>query len=393
MSGARSKPSADVVIVAAGASTRMAGIDKLAAPIGGRALLDWTVDTFGRSRRINRIVLVAAAPRVDDLRQAAWLPERASVVAGGSRRQESVANGVAELERRGADADTVVLVHDGARPAVRPALVWRVLDATVAHGAAVPVLPIVETLKRVADGVIAETVERDGLGIAQTPQGVRLGLLRLAYERFPPNGARTFTDEAALLEACTIPVHVTQGQTDNIKVTLPADRSRAADILHADQPRVGFGEDLHPFGPGEPLALGGIEVAGAPRLAGHSDGDVVLHAVADALLGAVGLGDLGRLFPADARTPRGIASADLLTEVVTRVIKAGFLPAHVDVTIVGARPRLGDRLDAMRERLAALLSIRADQVSVKASTGNLDGSEGAGRAISARAVATVELIR
>jgi 2-C-methyl-D-erythritol 4-phosphate cytidylyltransferase/2-C-methyl-D-erythritol 2,4-cyclodiphosphate synthase len=184
------------------------------------------------------------------------------------------------------------------------------------------VVRVVETLTRIHGDRITETVDRDGLAAAQTPQGIRRGILHDAWRRFPPDGVETFTDEAALLEACTIPVHVVPGQPDNLKVTVPADLERAATVLGAAaRPgrRIGFGDDAHPFGPGAPLALGGIEHAGAPRLHGHSDGDVVLHAVADALLGAAGLGDLGRLFPADARTPRGIASAALVEEVVARL--------------------------------------------------------------------------
>jgi len=182
---------------------------------------------------------------------------------------------------------------------------------------------------------------------------------------------------------------VVPGQIDNLKVTLPADRARAASVLGAGRPTVGFGDDSHPFGPGQPLALGGVEIPGAPRLSGHSDGDVVLHAVADALLGAAGLGDLGRLFPADGRTPRGIDSGELLVEVMTRARTAGFDIGHVDVTIVAARPRLAERLDQIRARIAELLSVVPDRVNVKASTGNLFGMEGAGRGISARAVATL----
>ena len=153
--------------------------------------------------------------------------------------------------------------------------------------------------------------------------------------------------------------------------------------------RVGIGHDSHPFGPGEPLALGGIVIDGAPRLSGHSDGDVALHALADALLGAAGLGDLGRLFPADSRTPRGIASAELLAEVRDRVAAAGWRPASVDLTIVAARPRLAraPRRDA-RRRSRRSLGLDREAVNVKASSGNLDGSEGAGRGISALAVAT-----
>jgi 2-C-methyl-D-erythritol 2,4-cyclodiphosphate synthase len=154
--------------------------------------------------------------------------------------------------------------------------------------------------------------------------------------------------------------------------------------------RTGIGHDSHPFGPGEPLALGGIEIAGAPRLHGHSDGDVALHAICDALLGAAGLGDLGRVFPAGPATPAGIASTELLAEVVRRVADAGHRPASLDVTIVAARPRLGAHLDAMRDAIAGTLGIAPVAVNVKASTGNLDGMEGAGRGISALAVATLE---
>jgi 2-C-methyl-D-erythritol 4-phosphate cytidylyltransferase / 2-C-methyl-D-erythritol 2,4-cyclodiphosphate synthase len=384
------QPAADVVVVAAGRSTRMNGIDKLDVPIGGRPLLDWTVAAFSAVARIDRIVVVAAPERIDRLRGARWLPAAVTVVAGGGRRQESVAAGVAEIEARGAPPDRIVLIHDGARPAVRPELVLRVIDAVHEHGAAIPVVPIAETVKRVQDGRIAGTIAREDLGLAQTPQGVRLDILSSAYARFPPSGAPEFTDEAGLLEACTIPIHVVPGQLDNLKVTVPADLGRAAATLGAERTRVGYGEDVHPFGPGEPLVLGGVEIPGAPRLHGHSDGDVVLHAVAGALLGAAGLDDLGLQFPADERTPRGIASGDLLAGVVDRVRRAGFAPVRVDITIVGARPRLADHLGAMRSRVAELASVRPDDVSVKASTANLADSEGAGRAISARAVATVE---
>jgi 2-C-methyl-D-erythritol 2,4-cyclodiphosphate synthase len=192
------------------------------------------------------------------------------------------------------------------------------------------------------------------------------------------------------MEACTIPVHPIPGDPLNLKVTVPADLARVEDILAGGAfRRVGLGTDSHPFGPGEPLRLGGIEVAGAPRLHGHSDGDVALHAVADALLGAAALGDLGRLFPADRRTPRGISSRDLLVEVVSRLAAAGWRPASVDLTITGARPRLADVLDPMRAAIAELIGLEEGAVNVKASTGNLDGAEGAGRVLSASAIASI----
>ena len=385
---------ADAVVVAAGASSRMAGIDKLAAPIGGRPLLAWSLDAIARAAVVERIVVVTAADRVDGLRAAAWLPEKVvAVVAGGDRRQESVAAGVAALHGLPgtADPDRVILVHDGARPAVRTELVDAVATAAARHGAALPVLAVAETVKRVAGGRVTGTVDRDGLATAQTPQGMRRALFDDAYARFPPDGPDTFTDEAALLEACSIPVHVVDGDPANRKVTTRTDLAAVAGVL-AGGPAVatGIGHDSHPFGPGEPLRLGGIAIPGAPRLHGHSDGDVALHAVCDAVLGAAALGDLGRLFPAGPATPAGIASTDLLREVVRRVAEAGYRPATVDVTIVAARPRLRDHLDAMRDALAHATGVAPARVSVKASTGNLDGMEGAGRGVSAIAVATLE---
>jgi len=153
--------------------------------------------------------------------------------------------------------------------------------------------------------------------------------------------------------------------------------------------QIGVGVDRHPFGPGEPLRLGGIAIPGAPALYGHSDGDVALHAIADGLLGSAGLGDLGRAFPADDRTPRGIASGEMLADVLARVAAAGWRPTSVDLTIVGARPRLGAHLDAMREAIAGLIGVERSAVSVKASSGNLSGDDGAGRTISATAVVLV----
>lgn len=388
---------ADAIVVAAGSSSRMDGLDKLEVEFGGRPLLAWSLAAVAAAQEVGRIVVVAAAPRRRDLEAASWLPGKVvAVVPGGARRQESVHAGYAALAA-GDDppgTDRVLLVHDGARPLVSPALVSAVARATAEHGAAIPVLAVAETIKRVDGNLVGETVDRSGLATAQTPQGVRSGLLARAYERFPAAGPETWTDEAALLEACKIPVHAIPGEPDNLKVTVPADLARVEAVLLGGGPgRIGFGHDRHPFGPGDPLALGGLEFAGAPRLHGHSDGDVVLHAVADALLGAAGEGDLGRLFPADARTPRGIASGELVGEVVRRLAARGLHTLRVDITIVAARPRLEARLDEMRDRVASLIGVGRDAVSVKASTGNLAGLEGTGRGISAQAIAVVGPIR
>jgi 2-C-methyl-D-erythritol 4-phosphate cytidylyltransferase / 2-C-methyl-D-erythritol 2,4-cyclodiphosphate synthase len=418
----------EAVVVAAGSSTRMGGADKLDADLGGRTVLRRSVETLAEAG-VGRMVIVTAPARIPAIAAAEWLPDGVvAVVAGGSRRQESVAAGIAALAEAAADetadataeipattpsaaADPVILVHDAARPLASVALVRAIAEATAEHGAAIPVVTIVETLKRIDGDVIGATVDRSGIAAAQTPQGVRLSLLLRAYSAWSPDGPETWTDEASLLEACRIPVRAIEGERTNLKVTVPADLDLARTMLAAGlapgssaagpraregvpggpatpfAARIGQGIDSHPFGPEGPLVLGGLRIDGAPRLSGHSDGDVALHAVADALLGAAGLGDLGRLFPADSRTPAGIDSRILLSAVASRVRDAGWTVSNVDLTIVAARPRLGALLPGMAEAIAAELGCDAALVNVKASTGNLDGSEGAGRSISAAAVA------
>ena len=395
---------ADVVVVAAGSSERF-GSDKLEAIVGDRPLLAWTIDRLASSAQVERIVVVTSAGRIERVRNAPWLsPKVVEVLVGGARRQDSVAAGIAAIGRLVSVApdeavDRVVLVHDGARPVVTAGLVEAVIEAVRIHGAAVPVVSIAETVKRVgADGRILETIDRAGLASAQTPQGATLGAFRRALREQAREGSREYTDEAALLEACNITVHAIPGEPTNLKVTMPADLARVEALLGARSldgaagqgipapSRVGYGSDSHPFGPAMGLALGGVVIEQAPRLHGHSDGDVVLHAVADALLGAAGLGDLGRIFPAGPATPAGIVSTELVAEVLRRVTAAGYAVASLDCTIVAGRPRLAARLPTIAARIAELLSIDASAVNVKASTGNLDGMEGAGRGVSATVI-------
>ncbi len=386
----------DAVVVAAGASARMGGVDKLFAPICGRPLLAWTLAALADPALARRIVVVVAADRVAEVATAAWLPAAVSaVVAGGARRQDSVAAGVAALGE--GQSDDVILVHDGARPLVTGGLVARVAAAAEARGAAIPVVPVAETLKRIVDGRVEATVDRATLAAAQTPQGVRRDVLARAWTLEPPDGPSTWTDEAALLEACRIPVHVVPGEPMNLKVTLPDDLARVEAALAArgdvalggPSIRIGYGDDGHAFGPGGPLVLGGLSIDGAPRLHGHSDGDVVLHAVCDAMLGAAGLGDLGRAFPAGPATPAGIAGMELLVACLGRVRAAGYVPVSLDLTIIGARPRLAGRLEEMAASVAGLLGLVPDRVNVKASTGEPCRLRRAGRGIAARAVAVL----
>jgi 2-C-methyl-D-erythritol 4-phosphate cytidylyltransferase/2-C-methyl-D-erythritol 2,4-cyclodiphosphate synthase len=364
----------------------MGGIDKLSEPLLGKPLLAWSVEAMARAESVDRIVVVARPGQADELRAAPWLTEaaggRETVVAGGLERSHSV--------RAGVDASTaeVVLVHDGARPLASSALADAVARAAADYGAAVPVVAVVDSLKRAAEGLLASSVDRAGLVRTQTPQGARRELL---LDAFAAAAGTAYSDEAALLEAAGHAVATVPGEPTNLKVTGQDDLEmvRAIASGRAEQ-RFGYGEDLHGFGPGDGLMLGGVLVADAPRLYGHSDGDVVLHAIATAVLSAAGLGDLGRLFPSSDRNTKGIASAELVAEAVAQAQSAGWRVDRAQVSIVGARPRLGgSRLDEIRAKVASLLDVQADSVAIVASTGNLSGAEGAGRVIRATALVTV----
>jgi 2-C-methyl-D-erythritol 4-phosphate cytidylyltransferase/2-C-methyl-D-erythritol 2,4-cyclodiphosphate synthase len=371
------------VVVAAGTSTRMGGVDKNTEIIAGRSMLEWSVSAMAAAASVGRVVVVTRAERVAELSALESMRD-VTVVAGGDQRSDSVRNGVA------ATTADVVLVHDAARPLVSAALVDAVAAAAAEHGAAVPVVPVVDSVKRATGNILGGSVERSGLVRTQTPQGARRELL---LDAFAAAGATSFTDEAALLESRGIAVATVAGEATNLKVTEPGDLEVVRAIAAARQglqapqavaARVGLGQDTHGFGPDMGLHLGGIHIENAPRLHGHSDGDVVLHAAATAVLSAAGLGDLGRLFPPSDPRTTGIDSADLLTEAVDRAAQAGWSVSGAQVSLIGARPKLGaKRIDAMRDRLASLLRTNAESVAITASTGNLYGPEGAGLVISA----------
>jgi len=386
---AEQRPFADAVIVAAGSSTRMGGTDKNAELILGRTMLEWSVASMAAAKTVDRVVVVARADRVADI-SALESMSGSQVVAGGEQRSDSVRNGVA------ATSAQVVLVHDAARPLASPALADAVAAAAAQHGAAVPVVAVVDSLKHAGSGVLNESVDRTGLVRTQTPQGARRELL---LDAFASANSASYTDEAALLESRGITVATVPGEAANLKVTEPSDLEIVRAIAAARDPafthggadtRIGLGQDTHGFGPERGLRLGGIVIDEAPRLYGHSDGDVILHAAATALLSAVGMGDLGQLFPPSDPRTRGVDSADLLAEAVSRSAQAGWSVASAQVSLVGARPRLGSRrIDAMGDRLAQILKADPGAISITASTGNLYGPEGAGLAISATCLVAV----
>ena len=367
----------------------MGGQDKLAASIAGRPLLRWAVEAFAAAPDVSGIIVVTSAQAVADLQASAWFSGLgARLVVGGERRQDSVAAGV-----RASVAD-IVLVHDAARPLVSGELIGRVVRRVRQRGAAIPVLPVVDALKRVDgdadDGIVAGSAERSGLFRAQTPQGARRDVLLAAIERHA-TGDREFRDEAELLARDGVAVATVPGELANLKVTLPEDLALARRLAAPmGRSRCAVGVDSHPFGPGDGLRLGGLVIEGAPRLHGHSDGDVVLHALCDGLLAAAGDGDLGRLFPAGDPASRDIDSRVLLAEVLRRLESNGLAAESIDVTITGARPRLGGRrLDAIASSISALTGLLPPSVSVKASTGNLSADEGAGRAMAATCLVSV----
>ena len=357
----------------------MGGQDKLGLTIAGRPILRWSVEALAAAPEIDRVIVVTGADRVDELRASPWLMELgATVVPGGRRRQDSVAQGV-----RAASAD-IVLVHDAARPFVSASLISRVVAGVQAHAAAIPALPVVDALKRADGSRITASAERAGLYRAQTPQGARRELLLAAADAHA-DGEDDIPDEADLLARDGVAVAIVAGDADNIKVTLPEDLALARRLAgEGTARRIAQGSDSHPFGPHDGLRLGGLLVEEAPRLHGHSDGDVVLHALCDALLAAAGEGDLGRLFPSGQQHTRGIDSRVLVSEVMRRISTAGLSVESVDITILAARPRLGGaRLDAMAGVIGGLVGVSPRRVSVKAATANLSGDEGAGRVISA----------
>ena len=362
----------------------MGDVDKLDIDIAGRAVLRRSVEAMRAAPEIADLIIVTSDARARQLRDVGWLPEGTRLVAGGRRRQDSVAAGV------GAATADVVLVHDAARPLVSAGVIARVARAAAREGAAIPVLPVVDALKSVEGRVVSGTAERAGLYRAQTPQGARRELL-VAASAAHAGGEDLIADEAELLARDGIAVTIVAGDAANLKITLPEDVELARRLATpARSARTAFGFDSHPFGPEVGLRLGGLTIDGAPRLHGHSDGDVVLHALCDALLAAGGAGDLGRLFPAGESRTQGIDSTELVRESMARVAASGFMATGADITITAARPRLGsERLELMCDMVAGLIGADRSRVSVKAATGNLGGDEGAGRVISATCLVEV----
>ena len=305
---------------------------------------------------------------------------------GGATRQQSVRAG---LEALVAHAPDVVLVHDAARPLIPKGTIPALLAALQHAPGAIPAVPVADTLKRVVDGLITATAPREGLHRAQTPQAFRFSVLLAAHRA---GGGKSATDDAALLEAAGLTVAIVPGSEDNIKLTYPEDLRRLERAMTDHLiPRVGTGFDVHVLQAGRPLVLCGVTIQHDRGLAGHSDADVGIHALCDAIYGALAEGDIGRHFPPNESAWKDADSARFLAHAAGRVAARRGVLANADVTLICERPRIAPHAAAMAARLAGILGVDASRISVKATTTEQLGFTGRGEGIAAQAVATILL--
>ncbi len=375
------------LIVAAGKGARAGGaLPKQFQLLAGEALLTHAWRALARNSLVQRGVLVIGE---DDAALVAGLSLKPAplVVTGGPTRQDSVRLG---LEALAADPPDLVLIHDGARPFADDALVARVIAALGDHKAVLPVLPVDDTLKAMDGDIVRGTVDRSQLARAQTPQGFHFAAILEAHR-----GAKglALTDDAAVAEHAGLAVAGVPGSPDNMKVTHKDDFARAETMIAARNldVRSATGFDVHAFAPGDHVTLCGIKVPHDTGLAGHSDADAGLHALTDAVLGTIGAADIGAHFPPSDPEWRGADSAAFLAHAISLVKERGGMIAHLDVTLICERPKIGPHRDAMRARIASIANVTIDRVSVKATTTEKLGFTGRSEGIAAMASATVRL--
>jgi 2-C-methyl-D-erythritol 4-phosphate cytidylyltransferase / 2-C-methyl-D-erythritol 2,4-cyclodiphosphate synthase len=399
------------IIAAGGRGRRLgAGLPKQLLDLGGRPMLQWSLEAFLACERV-RDVVVVVPPEWIEAPPPCLLRQGVRLVAGGERRQDSVANGFDAV----AESGDVVLIHDAARPFVTTVMIDRAIDAAAETGAAIVAVPARDTIKWSPAGaslheprpgggprVIERTLPRESIFLAQTPQAFRRGVLRdaVALGRSGVGG----TDEASLAEQAGHTVQIVEGSARNIKVTTAEDLVIAEALLEAALDgtprgsgpsrvpvfRIGSGYDLHRLVEGRPLILGGIPIPFDRGLAGHSDADALCHAVTDAVLGAASLGDIGQHFPDTDERWRGASSVDMLKHAVALAASRGFGTVNVDATIIAERPRLGPHRAAMACSLARALGVTESAVSVKAKTNEGVDATGRGEAIAVHAVALLQ---
>ena len=376
------------IIVAAGSGSRAgSGPAKQWRKLGGRPVLQWSLDAFARAAA-DRIVVVLAAGEEAYGRERLSTAPSWEAATGGAVRAASVQSGLAKLADLPDEA--IVMIHDAARPFLENAHIDALIDALQTADGAVPALPVADTLKRKL-GQSTETVSRDGLWRAQTPQAFRLGVLRKAYAAWPSEAGEP-TDDAAVLERAGGRVAITPGDPRLMKLTYPEDFEMAEALAQRPQTvRVGQGFDAHRFGPGDGVTLCGVKIAHDRALIGHSDADAGLHALTDALLGAIGQGDIGDHFPPTDPQWKGVDSAVFLQHSAKLIADAGGQIVNIDVTLICERPKIKPHREAMRARLAELLDLAPERVSVKATTTEQMGFTGREEGLAAQAIVSVQL--
>ena len=380
------------VLVAAGSSTRM-GFDKLSFDLGGETVVQRSIRAFAECPLVSEIVLVAGKNRAFLEQQAAACTKPVQVVQGGATRAESAKNGV--LAAHG----ELVAVHDAARPFVSQAVITAALEAAAACGAAAPAVPVKDTVKRAVRGdgktvpehcMVTDTPDRSTLYAVQTPQCFDRAAYLAALDELDAEKARLVTDDCSLFELAGLPVHLTQGDYVNLKITTKEDLPAAAQNKGENTMRIGHGYDVHRLVEGRKLIMGGVTIPYEKGLLGHSDADVLLHAVSDALLGAAALGDIGKHFPDTDPRYEGADSLMLLREVGRLLDETGYTVGNIDATVLCQAPKLAPHIPAMRQNIANALGLALDDVSVKATTEEHLGFTGEGLGIAAHAVALIE---
>ncbi len=370
------------IIVAAGRGLRAGGeLPKQWRQIGGRAIIEHTIAAFQNVPEISPIVVVLNA---DDMDHRAEFEARGlQVVAGGESRSASVLSGLYALKNGNVRN---VLIHDAARPCISPRLIGEIIAALGHAKAAAPALMVTDALWTGAQGVVTGTRDRTGLYRAQTPQGFDLGAILAAYDAFDGVAA----DDVEVARAFGLDVAIVPGDENNLKVTLPEDFERAERILGSRMDvRVGNGFDVHGFGPGDHVTLCGVEVAHDHGLRGHSDADVGMHAVTDAIYGALARGDIGQHFPPSDPKWKGAESRIFLAHAAGLATEMGFTLSNVDVTLICEYPKIGPHAQTMRATLADIIGLDLERVSVKATTSEKLGFTGRGEGIAAMASATL----
>ena len=376
------------LIVAAGSGSRMGGeIPKQYRPIAGRAVLAHAVDALASHPRIDAVRVVIGEGQQEAAREALAGRDVGEMIVGGGTRQESVLRGLEALAAQG--APDLVLIHDAARPFCPPEVIDRLLKALATNSAAVPALPAADTLMRGKGKHLGDTVDRTHLNRIQTPQAFHFERILEAHRA---KASESFTDDATLARAAFVGVVRVEGDEALNKLTLIGDFTRAEERLRTQLvSRTGLGFDVHAFAGEGPIVMGGVEIPHDKGLAGHSDADVVLHAITDALLGAAGEGDIGQHFPPSDPQWKGASSDRFLAHAASLIRDRGGVVDHVDCTVICEAPRIGPYREAMRARIAEILQLKPAQVSIKATTTERLGFTGRGEGVAAQAGATIRM--